>query len=190
MRLKKIPIIIFSFLFLLSCAPLTHKNNKGGTLYLNNISTAPLRVSASAKVFISQEQAFKLVAIDLHEWFPGLEKFTYDHSATVEKTFADGSVRRGRYKNKKMVEVVRAWEAPYFYVYQIDLGNSEAFIPIKNHMGVFTVEKEDNGAVCVTWTQYFDPKIPFTGGVIAWIMGNIAHNAFANLSQKFAHAKN
>ena len=191
----KIQIWITSLLFLLSCSPHTFENgfksaydfeNKQiNSFNLNMISDAPLRVSASAKVFVSQEEAFKLVAEDLHQWFPGLEKFKYDHSGASQITFADGSVRTGIYKNDKMVEVIRKWEAPYFYVYQIDLDHSEAYIPIKNHMGVFTVERGRGGAVYITWKQYFDPKIPFTGPIVSWVMGNIAHKAFADLSEKF-----
>ena len=88
-------------MFLLSCSPHTFENgfksaydfeNKQiNSFNLNMISDAPLRVSASAKVFVSQEEAFKLVAEDLHQWFPGLEKFKYDHSGASQKTFADGS---------------------------------------------------------------------------------------------------
>lgn len=150
-----------------------------------DLDDAPLRVTATARVSVSPERAFELVAIDLHEWFPGLEKFAYDHSSTPDGSFAAGSVRVGLYENEKMVERIRRWEAPRFYVYQIDLDATEAWIPIEHHVGIFTVASEADGSVCVTWKQYFDPEIPLTGPIVAWVMSRIAHRAFAELSSRF-----
>jgi len=147
---------------------------------MSRLSEAPLRALLIAKLDLPRQDAFDLMLSGLHKWFPNLEEFTW--SNTRNGKIVVGSVRTGKYKGDKMVEYVRYIKPGHFYVYQIDLDKTEKFIPISNHMGVFTVEELPNHSSLVIWRQYFDSRIPLMGSFVAWIMEDwVAQGAFDNL---------
>jgi len=188
MSLKKYCTILL-LLALASCSTLTHtdvlapQTQKQLKLYNN----APLQVVAVSHVSLPKAQAFELVSKNIHEWFPGVEKFSWDHSNSDHaENFGSGSVRTGLYNGDTMVETVRVWQPSQYYIYQIDLEHSKAFMPIQNHTGIFIVKDDGAGGSIITWKQYFDSKVPFLAGITAWVMQNfIIADAFENLSSKF-----
>ncbi|MFK5956671.1 MAG: SRPBCC family protein [Planctomycetota bacterium] len=148
------------------------------------LTLAPLRSVVIAKVHLSREAAFQLMLTGIHEWFPGVEEFVW--TKTDNGRIVAGSVRTGNYKGSTMVEPILYIEDGYFYVYQIDLDATTKFIPIQNHLGIFTVEALSDETSLVVWRQYFDNTIPLTGKLIAWVMEDrTAEPAFDSLVQRF-----
>jgi len=148
------------------------------------LTLAPLRSLVIARVNLPREEAFQLMLTGIHEWFPGVEEFEWtkmDNGRIVA-----GSVRVGNYKGSTMVEPIRFLRDGHFYVYQMDLHATTKFIPIREHMGIFTVESLSADKSLIVWRQYFDNTIPFTGKLIAWVMENqTAEPAFDQLVQVF-----
>ena len=153
---------------------------------LDRFSDSQLRVWVAARVNMPPEKAFRMMAVDLHLWFPGVKRFTWNHAHSQRPgEFGPGSVRTGVYKGDRMVEKVLLWYPPRYYVYRIDLDATEAFIPINGHLGIFTVEADGQGGSFITWRQYFHPSVPLTGSLVAWVMEGVAEEAFDNLTATF-----
>ena len=148
------------------------------------LTEAPLRSLVIAKLDVPADEAFALMLTGLHKWFPGVLEFTWTN--TDDGRIVAGSVRTGDYEGERMVEPVRHIDPGHFYVYQIDLEATGKFIPIKEHMGVFTVEALSDDSSLVIWRQYFRNCIPLTGQLIAWVMEDrIAESAFDNLVELY-----
>jgi len=160
-------VLYFFILWVLGCSTVSISNNfekSIGTQYSLSANTvggfdlsqqsngAPLRSLVIAKINVGQKKAFDLMLKGIHKWFPGVKEFTWAH--TLDGKIVKGSVRTGYYDGDKMVEPVLFIKPGQFYIYKIDLESSEAFIPISNHIGAFTVEEISKDVSLVIWRQY------------------------------------
>jgi hypothetical protein len=155
-----------------------------GDFDLTPLSQAPLRSLVIAKVKVPQQKAFRLMLSGIHECYPDVEELVW--TETDNGRIVAGSVPTGAYKGSSIVEPIRYLQNGSFYVYQIALDATTKFIPIRNHLGVFTVEAISAEESLIVWRQYFDNSIPLTGKLIAWIMQDrTAEPAFARLVEQF-----
>lgn len=75
----------------------------------------------------------------------------------------------------RITEEVTAWDEGSHYAYQLRTG-----APFRKHQGdVFVTEK--NGVSHVRWAIRFDPWIPFSGRITAWLVGLVFKRALNNL---------
>lgn len=157
--------------------------NLGGYSF-SPLVKAPLRALVIAKVMLPRQEAFDLMLRDIHKWFPDVEEFTWSNLRDGE--IVAGSVRTGVFRGETMVEPVLHINKGHYYVYKIDLERTTKFIPISNHLGVFTVEELSKTSSLVIWRQYFNDRIPFSGPLISWIMEDrIAEKAFDKLVETY-----
>lgn len=75
-----------------------------------------------------------------------------------------GSVREVRAAGTAFEETITAFEPPERIEYRVTRGG-----PVKNHLGRLTFADADGGTK-LEYVIEFDPRIPFTGGLIASIL--------------------
>ncbi|MGI9295793.1 MAG: SRPBCC family protein, partial [Pseudomonadales bacterium] len=86
-----------------------------------------------------------------------------------------GAVRELRALGLKITEKVTSWEPNHRYSYTLTAG-----APLKNHLGDVRLSKE-NGGTRVRWSIRFNPVIPGTGKLTAWLLRLIFRNALRRL---------
>jgi len=148
------------------------------------LTDAPLRALVVARLDVPAEEAFALMLTGIHEWFPGVQEFTWTN--TEDGEIVAGSVRTGEFEGSRMVEPVRFIDPGHVYVYQIDLEATEKWIPVDVHMGIFTVDALTDSTSLVIWRQYFTPCVPLTGQLVAYVMEDrVAEQAFDELVERY-----
>ena len=119
------------------------------------------------------EQFFTAPRERVFAWFADHEKFgriwpgrtrRVQDSADGANVNGLGSVREVRSSGMAFEETITVFEPPERIEYQITKGG-----PIKNHRGEMNFA-EIEGGTRLDYTIEFDPKIPFTGGLIASVL--------------------
>jgi uncharacterized protein YndB with AHSA1/START domain len=119
------------------------------------------------------EQFFAAPRAKVFAWFADHEKFgkiwpgqtkRVQASADAAEPNGLGSVREMHTGGSVFQETIVKFDPPSLIEYRVTKGS-----PIKNHLGrmVFT---DTEGGTKLDYTIEFDPKIPFTGGLIASVL--------------------
>ena len=124
------------------------------------------------------EQFFAAPREKVFAWFADHEKFGKIWPGRTRRVQASadggdpnglGSVREIRSGGSTFEETITKFEAPSTIEYRITKGG-----PIKNHLGRLLFS-ETEGGTKLDYTIEFDPKIPFTGGLIASVLCTAWH---------------
>jgi len=124
------------------------------------------------------EQFFAAPRGKVFAWFADHEKFgkvwpgrtrRVQASADAAEPNGLGSVREVRSGGTVFQETIVKFDPPSLIEYRITKGG-----PIKNHVGRM-VFSDTEGGTRLEYTIEFDPKIPFTGGLIASVLCSAWH---------------
>lgn len=119
------------------------------------------------------EQFFARPREQVFAWFADHEKFgriwpgrtrRLQASADPAQPNGLGSVREIRSGGLTFEETITAFEPPARIEYRVTRGG-----PVRNHRGLLLFT-EVSGGTTLDYTIEFDPKIPFTGGLIASVL--------------------
>jgi len=119
------------------------------------------------------EQFFTAPREKVFAWFADHEKFgkvwpgrtrRLHASADASEPNGLGSVREIKGGGSTFEETITAFDPPALIEYQVTRGG-----PIKNHIGRMRFT-ESEGGTTLDYTIEFDPKVPFTGGLIASVL--------------------
>ena len=119
------------------------------------------------------EQFFAAPREKVFAWFADHEKFgriwpgrtrRVQASADAAEPNGLGSVRQVSSGGTRFEETITVFDPPARIEYQVTRGG-----PIKNHIGRM-VFSDTEGGTRLDYTIDFDPKIPFTGGLIASVL--------------------
>lgn len=119
------------------------------------------------------EQFFAAPRAVVFAWFADHEKFgkvwpgrtrRIQASADAANPNGLGSVRQIASGGSVFEETITRFEPPAVIEYKVTKGG-----PIKNHVGRMIFSDTDGGTR-LDYTIEFDPKIPFTGGIIASVL--------------------
>jgi hypothetical protein len=126
-----------------------------GTLNIDTVTSAPLRVITTARLDAPLVEVFAVIADHggLSAWLPLIEQVQVDHSnAAVEG--GDGTVRSCTLQGGAILqETIIGFDPPHMYGYTIADGNA---FGVQNHLGVVSLAADDRGNTILTWQQYFD----------------------------------
>jgi uncharacterized protein YndB with AHSA1/START domain len=78
----------------------------------------------------------------------------------------------------RLTEEVTAWEAGRHYAYQLRTG-----VPFRKHQGDVFVS-ENGHSTRVRWAIRFEPVVPFTGMLTAWLLRLIFKRALTTLKSQ------
>ena len=124
------------------------------------------------------EQFFSAPREKVFAWFADHEKFgkvwpgrtrRLQASADASEHNGLGSIREVRGGGLTFEETITAFEPPARIEYQVTRGG-----PIKNHIGRMLFSDAEGGTK-LDYTIEFDPRIPFTGGLIASVLCTAWH---------------
>ncbi|HUR40349.1 MAG TPA: SRPBCC family protein [Verrucomicrobiae bacterium] len=119
------------------------------------------------------EQFFAAPRERVFAWFADHEQFgliwpgrtrRIQESADPREPNGLGSVREVATAGMALEETITGFEPPSCIEYQVTRGG-----PVKNHRGLLNFTAVDGGTK-LDYTIEFDPKIPFTGGLIASVV--------------------
>ncbi len=157
-----------------------------GGISVNDVTSAPLQVIVRAHFDASAEQVFSRMGDHkkLGEWIPFLDheiQVNNRHSITPGKNNV-GTVRVCLFGDKTLTEDIKHWLPGKGYSYS---ARNTPTSPMKNHMGVITIEEDSKGGSLITWRQYFEPT-GFKGKyIMPAMMSYMLNKALDNLSEEF-----
>ncbi len=153
---------------------------------VNEVTRAPLQVIVRAQFEASPKQVFSRMGDhkNLGEWIPFLDhEIQVDNRHSITPGQNDvGTVRICLFGDKNLTEDIKHWVPGKGYSYSArNTPNS----PMKNHLGVITIEEDGKGGSLITWRQYFEPS-GFKGKhIMPAMMTYMLDKALDNLSEEF-----
>ena len=133
-----------------------------GDFEVDSVTSAPLKIDVKFAIRVPQEKAFELVLRDLGSWFKEIGNISWNHERSDEGPDAVGarSSRVCEFGKDTLYEDIKFYDPPHAYAYRIDTVRSTAKFPIKDHLGVFIVERGSGDESVITWRTYFNGKGP------------------------------
>lgn len=135
------------------------------------------------------EQFFAAPCDKVFAWFADHEQFgriwpgrtrRIHESADPREPNGLGSVREVASGGMTFEETITAFEPPALIEYRVTRGS-----PIKNHRGELRFTDVDGGTK-LDYVIEFDPRIPFTGGLIASVLCTSFHRGIARAVEGLA----
>lgn len=126
-----------------------------GSLNVDDVTTAPLRVAKTVQLRASREEIFEFISQHerLNEWFPIVASVTIDNSQ-AEHDGGNGTVRDCTLVNGVVLhERIYGYEAPSQYAYAVADGNP---MGVEGHLAIFQLEENGNGSTTLNHYQYFN----------------------------------
>ncbi len=197
MKIKIVTILVM-FLALAVCADASKFKSAfdGESRYIGNYdigsyTQAPLRVEEKVWLNIPPEEAMILVSENLTNWIDTIHEVSWDNSESAStNAISEGSVRNCAIGDKKAVEDIRFWNDGdadlKIYGYSLNQTKSTVPFPIKNHLGVFIIERQAGNTSLITQKTYFDKKFHVMAPFITTIMKfKVLDPAFKELAEKY-----
>jgi hypothetical protein len=124
-----------------------------------------VRVRSSASI----EQVFALVA-DATSWSRWAGPMIMHSSWVREGDPAPGGVGAVRRLGSRLIgtrEEILEYDPPHYLAYTI-----VSWQPIRDYRAVVSLDPDGEGT-CITWSGAFQPLVPGTGRLLAWVLGKI-----------------
>ena len=131
-----------------------------GDFRVDSVTSGRLQIEVKFALRGPQEKAFELVLKDLGSWFKEIGNISWNHERSDKGPNALGpkSTRVCEFGKDTLYEEIAFYDPPHAYAYRIDMVRSTAKFPLKDHLGVFIVERGSGGESLITWRQYFKKK--------------------------------
>jgi len=152
-----------------------HASNRIGPFAIDTVTAAPLQIVAMAYVELPPEDVFDLTVTGLGTWVTQVD---HTRSATPGQ-MGVGSLRSSTFDGSRLQERIVHWDPPRSYAFRILVEESEADLPITDHMGLFLVEPRDGGSL-LTWRQYFEPNSGLRGYLVTGFLKDSMMRAALN----------
>ncbi len=154
----------------------------------DGLTQSPLRIDARALFSVPVEHVFQRLA-DLEgigRFFPLIRSARVDYSNSRTACAPDvGTCRVCSVTGMGDLreEIVR-WNPPHGYAYKAE----GKLAPIRNHLGVFHLQRTESGSCLLVWRQYFQnasgPLGLLLGGMFPLVMQVMMKRALSNLLQQ------
>lgn len=135
------------------------------------LPTSPLQIELRFRLDVSREEAFELVTNRLAEWFEAIHSVRWNHDTSTRGPGQLGacSERVCDFAGKALVERIVEVEPGRRYSYSVDMARSQMKMPIRDHLGSFTIEAGASGTE-VIWRQHFRAAWFVPAAMLRWQM--------------------
>lgn len=129
---------------------------------IDQATKAPLDILLAARLKAPAETVWALVGDHkrLGEWLRSISRVEILPETSKNRRFAIIATRQCTFDEKILTEDIPLYDAAgMVYAYSINKERSNIFMPLNNHLGVFSVERLANGSSLLSWRQFWDKEL-------------------------------
>ena len=146
-------------------------------------TNAPLRIYGEFLFYAPVQVTFDKMTDPqkIAQWFNMVKGGAVDHTASSKTDdWGEGSKRYCDTSMGKLDETIYAWHAPYLTAYNVKAWS----MPIKDHLGVITVQPIEGSHSRVTWSQYFNYKGLIMRNIFPFMMRKMMKDGMTALAKE------